>query len=220
MKKSRIFKFLAVAAAIAIVLAGCSSRSNNSTTPSAPSNDTAQSDTEDKDDSSKPASDDAKTLIVYYSYSGTTERVAEHLRDLTDGTLYELELAEPYTGSDNDVSDRVFAERDDGKMPELTGTLPDVSEYDRILIGTPVWNNSMANPVLGYLQQTDFDGKVVAPFWTYITNQGTTGKDFTANIQNGTAADGLALRSANGMDDEKLDSTLQDWLDKLPSTDS
>lgn len=217
MKKSCIFKFLAVAAVIAIALAGCSSRSNNPTAPSTPSNDAAQSDTEDKEDSSKSASDDVKTLIVYYSYSGTTERVAEHLRDLTDGTLYELELAEPYTGSSNDVSDRVFAERDDGKMPELTGTLPDVSEYDRILIGTPVWNDSMANPVLGYLQQTDFDGKVVAPFWTYITNQGTTGKDFTANIQNGTAADGLALRSANGMDDEKLDNTLQDWLDKLPA---
>ena len=154
-----------------------------------------------------------KILIVYYSYSGTTERVAEHLRDLTDGTLYEL--AEPYTGSSNDVSDRVFAERDDGKMPELTGTLPDVSEYDLILIGTPVWNDSMANPVLGYLQQTDFNGKVVAPFWTYITNQGSTGKDFTANIQNGTAADGLDLRSANGMDDEKLDETLRNWLNSL-----
>lgn len=220
MKKRRIFKFLAVAAVIAIVLAGCSSRSNNPTAPAAPANDAAQSDAENKDNPSKPASDDSKTLIVYYSYSGTTERVAEHLRDLTGGTLYELELADPYTGSDNDVSDRVFAERDDSKMPELTGTLPDVSEYDRILIGTPVWNNSMANPVLGYLQQTDFDGKVVAPFWTYITNQGSTGKDFTANIQNGTAADGLALRSANGMDDEKLDSTLQDWLDKLPSANS
>lgn len=199
--------------ALVLTLTGCGGAS-----ASQPTTTTPPAQQEQVPDST--ASSDTKTLIVYYSYSGTTERVAEHLRDLTGGTLYELELADPYTGSDNDVSDRVFAERDDGKMPELTGTLPDVSEYDRILIGTPVWNNSMANPVLGYLQQTDFDGKVVAPFWTYITNQGSTGKDFTANIQNGTAADGLALQSANGMDDEKLDNTLQDWLDKLPSANS
>ena len=204
-KKLRAISFIvAIIAMIGMILTGCS---GNHQTPTAsdPSN-------------AENTSSDLKTLIVYYSYSGTTKRVAEHLRDITGGTLYELELADPYTGSDNDVSDRVFAERGDGKMPELTGTLPDISEYDRILIGTPVWNNSMANPVLGYLQQTDFDGKVVAPFWTYITNQGSTGKDFTKNIKNGTTADGLALRSANGMSDEKLDSTLQNWLGKLPAS--
>lgn len=202
-KKKALLALLAVTVIAALVLTGCAGR-----TPAASA------------DTPSESVAGTKTLIVYYSYSGTTERVAEHLRDLTGGTLYELELKEPYTGSDNDVSDRVFAERGNGKMPELTGALPDVSAYDRILIGTPVWNNSMANPVLSYLQQTDFDGKVVAPFWTYITNQGSTGKDFTASIQNGTAADGLALRSANGMDDAKLNSTLQNWLDKLPSSNS
>ena len=161
-----------------------------------------------------------KTLIVYYSYSGTTQRAAEHLQELTDGTLYELELTEPYTGSSNDVSYRVFAERDDNKMPELSGTLPDISEYDRILIGTPVWNDSMANPISSYLEQTDFDGKTVSLFWTYITNEGSTERDFAKQAQNAQVADGLALRSANGMDDDKLDSKLQNWLDKLPAPES
>lgn len=68
---------------------------------------------------------DMKTLIVYYSYSGTTERVAEHLQKLTNADIYELELEKPYTGDSNEVSDRVFEERDDDKMPELSGELPD-----------------------------------------------------------------------------------------------
>lgn len=161
-----------------------------------------------------------KTLIVYYSYSGTTKRAAEHLHKLTNGTLYELELTDPYTGSSNDVSDRVFAERDDNRMPELSGTLPDISEYDRILIGTPVWNSSMANPISSYLEQIDFDGKTVSLFWTYITNEGSTEKDFAKQAQNAQVADGLALRSADGMSDEKLDSKLQDWLDNLPAPKS
>ena len=164
-KKKAILALLAVAAMAALLLTGCAG--SRDTTSSVTRADTraagsAQAET-DANDITK-----GKTLIVYYSYSGTTERVAQHLRDLTGGTLYELTLAQPYSGSDNDVSDRVFAERGEGTMPELTGTLPDVADYDRILIGTPVWNDSMSNPVSCYLQQTDFSGKIIAPFWTYI----------------------------------------------------
>lgn len=158
---------------------------------------------------------DSSTLIVYYSYSGTTQKVAEHLQKLTGGTLYKLTLVEPYSGGSNAVSDRVFAERDAGKMPNLQGTMPDISQYDRVLIGTPVWNASMANPVLGYLQQTDFGGKTVAPFWTYVTDQGTTEKDFKSNAKNARMAGGLPLRSAGSMTDTKLDQTLQAWLRKV-----
>ncbi len=95
--------------------------------------------------------------------------MAEHLQQLTDGTLYEITLEEPYSGDSNKVSDRVFEERDDGEMPALSGELPDISEYDQILIGTPVWNDSMSNPIASYLEQTDFDGKTVAPFHNEVT---------------------------------------------------
>ncbi len=100
-------------------------------------------------------------------------------------------------------------------MPEFSGTLPDIENYDRILIGTPVWNNSMSNPIAGYLQQTDFQGKQVALFWTYITNQGSTKKNFSRQVQNGIVEKGLPLRSASGIDDDKLDHTLQNWVSNL-----
>lgn len=138
--------------------------------------------------------------------------MAEHLQKLTNADLYELELQNPYTGNSNEVSDRVFEERGEGRMPELSGELPDLSEYDQILIGTPVWNADMSNPVASYLEQTDFDGKTVAPFWTYITDQGSTAKNFVKRSQNAEMAEGLAIGSANGMTDEKLDELLSDWL--------
>lgn len=216
MSKKKTSVFVTFIMVLAIVLIGCAGKSAPATTDVVSSSTPEASAREVSSETVEQRAEDSRTLIVYYSYTGTTQRVAERLQPLTGGTLYLLELADPYTGGSYDVSDRVFAERDDGKMPELTGTLPDILEYDRILIGTPVWNDSMSNPVRSYLEQTDFGGKVVAPFWTYITNQGSTAKDFAANIQNGIAAKGLALRSVGGMSGESLDDTLRSWLDKLP----
>lgn len=190
-----ISALLSIFMIISIILSGCATQNN-----------TAQNNS---------ISDMEKTLIVYYSYSGTTKRVAEKLRDITGGTLYEITLTEPYTGSSNDVSDRVFKERDDKKMPQLAGELPDITEYDRVLIGTPVWNDSMANPIFSFLEKTDFGGKPAALFWTYITNEGSTEKDFEKNIKNADISEGLALRSANGINDDKLNETLTSWLEKM-----
>lgn len=212
MKLKTFFGGILMAAAL---LTGCASAPASSTA-SFSTSDVASStvSTSAAPSSTSETADSGDTLIVYYSYTGTTRRVAEHLQNLTGGTLYELTLTDPYTGSSNDVSDRVFAERDNG-MPELAGELPDLLQYSRILIGTPVWNDSMANPVLSYLQQTDFNGKTVAPFWTYITNQGSTEKDFAKQSQNAHVVSGLALQSANSISDEKLDQQLNDWLQTI-----
>lgn len=207
MKKNKTIIWLLLAA-IMLVFAGCGNNSGTTTSRHSESANNNSGNTQNGTESN----DDKKTLIVYYSYSGTTERVAEHLQKLTNADIYELELENPYTGDSNEVSDRVFEERGDGKMPELSGELPDLSEYDRILIGTPVWNADMSNPVASYLEQTDFGGKTVAPFWTYITDQGSTAKNFVKRCQNADMADGLAIRSANGLSDDKLDEELNDWL--------
>ncbi len=185
---------------VALAFAGCNSNQPQNASESY------------KNTESVYSTENNKALIVYYSYSGTTKRVAEHLQAVTGGDLYEVKLSEPYTGSDNDVSDRVFAERRKGEMPELTGELPNVEAYDVIFIGTPVWNNSLANPVSGYLEQTDFNNKTVAPFWTYITNQGSTRRDFSKRIINGNVVDGLPLASAYSISDDELDGLLREWV--------
>ena len=207
MRKNKTIIWLLLAV-VMLALVGCGNSSRTSTRRHSESINNNSGNTQNGTESNS----DKKTLIVYYSYSGTTQRVAEHLQKLTNADIYELELKNPYTGDSNEVSDRVFEERGDGKMPELSGELPDLSEYDRILIGTPVWNDDMSNPVASYLEQTDFGGKTVAPFWTYITNQGSTSKNFVKRCQNAEMADGLAISSANGLSDNKLDKKLNDWL--------
>ena len=156
-----------------------------------------------------------RVAVIYYSLHGTTRRVAKRVQQLTGGDLYELSLADPYTGDDYAVSDRVFAERNASQMPEFIGKLPDLDKYDCILIGTPVWNESLANPVISYLQQTDFSGKTVAPFWVYITNQGNIKSDFQQYLAPVSMSTPLNLQSPSRLSDKQLDSKLQNWLDKL-----
>ena len=207
MKKNRSLILLALILSMSLLLGGCAAATDASKSADVQTPETAQT--------ASPAAQNDDTLIVYYSYHGATRRAAEHLAKLTGGTLYELTLAEPYSGDDYTVSDRVFAERDANAMPVLSGQLPDLSSYSRVLIGTPVWNSSLANPVIGYLQQTDLTGKTAALFWTYITSEGSTESDFARLVQGGTVAQGLALSSVNGMSDEKLDQRLSDWLNAL-----
>ena len=163
MKKNKTIIWLLLAAML-LGLAGC----GNSTGSGEETHSENVTDHSENTGNGTESVSDRKTLIVYYSYSGTTERVAEHLQKLTNGDLYELELQNPYTGNSNEVLDRVFEERGEERMPELSGELPELSEYDQILIGTPVWNADMA--------------------------------------------EGLAIRSANGLSDDELDEELNDWL--------
>lgn len=151
-------------------------------------------------------------LIIYYSYSGTTERVAERLQEITKGDIYEIQPEIAYSDDSNEATVRLMEERDTDNLPSLAGELPDLSQYDVIFIGTPVWNDSIANPVMSYLEQTDFDGKVVMPFWTYITSQGTTENDFYSLNENSEMKSGLAIRSANGYSDDELSDILIEWI--------
>lgn len=157
-----------------------------------------------------------KSLVVYYSYHGTTRRAAEVLARMLDADIYELRPENPYTGDDNEVSDRVFQERDDGQDPALAGTLPAVSEYDTIFIGTPVWNADMANPVMSYLHQTDFENKRVAPFWTYQTDEGSTDASFQKEARDAQVMKGLGLRNAGSMSEQELETAFTDWIVSFP----
>lgn len=158
------------------------------------------------------AGNNSRTLIVYYSYSGTTRRVAEKLQEMTQGDLYDLEPARTYSGDSNLATARLMWERFTHHMPELAGELPDLKEYDTILIGTPVWNSDISNPVMSYLQQNNFEGKKVVPFWTYAGNAGNTAEHFQDLSKGGVHVNGLGLSGAAGYSDSRLEEQLSEWI--------
>lgn len=107
-----------------------------------------------------------KNLIAYYSYSGNTKKVAETIQKLAGGDLFEIIPSEPYPANYNDVVNKVKTEKANDTVIELEEN-KDISEYDNIFIGTPVWWYTFATPVKTFLKNNNFADKKIIPFCTH-----------------------------------------------------
>ncbi len=118
----------------------------------------------------QPAS--GKTLVVYFSATGSTERVAGYIADALGADKFELIPTEPYTSADlnwNADGSRVNREHDDESLRDIALTKETVEnwdEYDTVLIGYPIWWGIAAWPVNNFVKHNDFTGKIVVPFCT------------------------------------------------------
>ena len=118
---------------------------------------------------------DANILVAYFSATGNTERAASYIAELTDGDLFEITPADPYTDDDlnwNNNQSRVSAEHNTiesgGTVTvALTQTTPaSWDSYDVVFLGYPIWWYEAAWPVDGFVTGNDFTGKTVIPFCT------------------------------------------------------
>lgn len=154
-----------------------------------------------------------KTLIVYYSLSGHTATMAQRLQECTGANTYEL-LVPNDTFSQNmyETSDIAKAQLRTGTLPRLTQPLPDLTAYDVILVGGPVWSGAPATPVLSFLAAADTGDAVLAPFYTHA---GTAG-DYEAAFKQ--AAGGRPTTSGLGLSGYSIagaTTQIQQWLDQL-----
>lgn len=128
--------------------------------------------TEEASEPSHTENESGKTLVVYYSATGTTENVANYIAAATDADLFELEPVNPYSADDlnwTDDNSRVVYEHDnpDARVVELvSATVDNWDSYDTIFIGYPIWWHIAAWPVDGFVTANDFTGKTVIPFCT------------------------------------------------------
>lgn len=113
-----------------------------------------------------------KTLVVYYSASGNTGRVAKDIAEAAGADLFEIVPTEVYTSDDlnwTNSDSRVSREHDDESLrdvPLTTTEVPDWDSYDTVFIGYPIWWGIAAWPVDGFVKANDFTGKTVIPFAT------------------------------------------------------
>ena len=109
-------------------------------------------------------------LVAYFSATGTTKGVAEKLAEGLSADLYEIVPEEPYTDADlnyNDRQSRTSIETDDPSCrPAIAGELPDLTEYDTVLIGYPIWWGDVPRIVSNFVENVDLTDKTMAVFFT------------------------------------------------------
>lgn len=157
-----------------------------------------------------------KTLVVYYSASGNTERVAKDIAEAADADLFEIVPTEVYTSDDLDWTNpdsRVSREHDDESLrdvPLTTTEVPDWDSYDTVFIGYPIWWGIAAWPVDTFVKNNDFTGKTVIPFATSSSSgMGQSGSLLADMAGTGEWQEGQRFSSGVSSDE------VQSWVNGL-----
>lgn len=215
---------LSVVLVFSLAACGSANKPASSTTQSETSAPTEQPATEPSESSSTaPAESEpetqpetGKTLVVYYSASGNTERVAKDIAEAAGADLFEIVPTEVYTSEDlnwTNSDSRVSREHDDESLrdvPLTTTEVPDWDSYDTVFIGYPIWWGIAAWPVDTFVKNNDFTGKTVIPFATSSSSgMGQSGSLLADMAGTGEWQEGQRFSSGVSSDD------VQSWVNGL-----
>ena len=215
---------LSVVLVLSLAACGSANKPASSTTQPETSAPTEQPATEPSESSSTaPAESEpetqpetGKTLVVYYSASGNTERVAKDIAEAAGADLFEIVPTELYTSDDlnwTNSDSRVSREHDDESLrdvPLTTTEVPDWDSYDTVFIGYPIWWGIAAWPVDTFVKNNDFTGKTVIPFATSSSSgMGQSGSLLADMAGTGEWQEGQRFSSGVSSDD------VQSWVNGL-----
>lgn len=144
---------------------------------------------------------DGKTLVVYFSWSGNTEDMANYIAQQTGGDLLKLEPTDPYPEDYSATGDRAKIEVDTNARPEITNLPESIAEYDTILVGYPIWWHTAPMLIGTFLESYDLSGVDVYPFTQSASmdeEQFAQSMDFIrTSAANATVHDGLFCRPSD-----------------------
>ena len=155
-----------------------------------------------------------KVLVIYYSLTGHTQDIARQITVLTQADEYRIQTQESLKLSPAFYA-RVKKELNEKIYPPLVGELPDVSGYDTVFVGGPVWWYTMATPLYSLLAQLDFKGKPVIVFSTQGSNAGTFWEDFQANAKNARLGPYANFNNVGAQYNQAVHNKIVHWLNHL-----
>ena len=109
----------------------------------------------------------SKSVVVYYSQNGATQKLAEIFAKAKNADAVELKLVTAYPSTYDSTIDAVKVQRESKQWPALENAKPELAKYDTVYLGYPIMFGSFAPPIYTFLDSNDLDGKVVVPFCTY-----------------------------------------------------
>ena len=165
----------------------------------------------------EPASADAnKILVAYFSATGTTAAVAKTIAEATEGDLFEIKPVNEYSAADlnwNDKQSRSTVEMNDKKArPEIAAKVDDITKYDVIFLGYPVWWYTAPRIINTFLEQYDLSGKRIILF---ATSGGSGFENSLSDLQ--PSASGAKIEEGEILNGRPSLQKVKEWTDKILS---
>lgn len=156
----------------------------------------------------------SKTLVAYFSASGVTAKVAKRLAEVIGADLHEIRPEIPYTQEDlnwNNTKSRSSIEMGDKSIrPAIANQVENMSQYDTIFIGFPIWWYVAPTIINTFLEQYEFKGKTLIPFATSgMSGMGNTNKELKDSCKGANLVEGK--RFDTGISAKEL----KDWAEQL-----
>lgn len=153
-------------------------------------------------------------LVVVFSATGTTKGVAEKIAAIEDADLYEILAAEPYSDADlnwHDSNSRTTKEQNDrSARPAIASDTIDLSGYERIYVGYPIWWGEEPRILDTFVESYDFGSAVMIPFCTSASSGiGRSGRNLADHANGGSWLDGKRFGG------NVSESELENWISGL-----
>ena len=144
-----------------------------------------------------PQTEEPKVLVLYYSQTGNTKAVAEEIARRLNADMEEIVAVNPYDGDFQATIARCMQEREQEVIPDIQPLKADISGYDVVFLGYPVWFGTYAPPVITFLNNVDLSGKKIVPFCTFGSGGlESSVKDLAVAEPNAEILPGYGVRAA------------------------
>ena len=197
---------LLLALTFVFALAGCRNETDT-TLDDTQASPTGSAPSETANDAAEQPSDGHSALVVYFSRTGEQYRVgvidegntaivAKIIAEQTGADLYEILPAQDnYPNTYKELTDYAKREQNENARPAIRGELPDVSGYDTVFIGAPVWWGDWPMICYTFFESVDLSGKTLVPFSTHEgSGLSSFDRKLAASCPNAQVTDGLAVR--------------------------
>lgn len=155
-----------------------------------------------------------KTLVVYFSCTGTTKPLAEYAAEILGADLYEIVPEDPYTEADLAyyTNGRADQEQNDPNVrPAISGGVENMDEYGTIILGYPIWHGQAPRIISTFLESYDFSGKTIVPFCT----SHSSGIGSSADNLHDLCSDSTLWLDGKRFEAETSRSTIEEWIGEL-----
>lgn len=145
---------------------------------------------------------------------GNLQVMAQTIQEKKGADVFQILVEEPYDPEYDVMHDRAISEQSNGERPALKAAVEDISQYDVVFLGTPVWGGALPAPVLSFLEENDLSGKTVIPFGIHLGSRfGRIPGQLEEQLPDAEILEGLTIYADTANADVRAQ--VEEWIDTL-----